>query len=79
MQGKKKKKKKAKAREFEGMEESEEGGEAGEARRSGGLPWEGSDRDYTHEELLGECLSFLSVGRVGEWEAEKALCLRWRS
>lgn len=29
-------------------------GEEGGARSGGGLPWEGSDRDYTYEELLGE-------------------------
>lgn len=30
-------------------------GEEGGARSGGGLPWEGSDRDYTFEELLGGC------------------------
>jgi hypothetical protein len=52
--GKKKKKKKAKARaedDFGGLDA--EGGEEG-TQRAGGLPWEGSDRDYTYEELLGE-------------------------
>ena len=56
--GKKKKKKKAKARgedDFGGLEESGEG-EGGE-RGGQGLPWEGSDRDYTYEELLGEWFS----------------------
>ena len=51
----KKKKKKAKARredEFDGLEEG--GGEEGGERGGGGLPWEGSDRDYTYEELRGE-------------------------
>eukprot|EP00887_Chlorella_sp_A99_P000284 scaffold13.g284.t1 len=47
--GKKKKKKKAKAREFEGLEGEGPDGDAGEGgeRKAGGLPWEGSDRDYT--------------------------------
>ena len=66
--GKKKKKKKAKARaedDFGGMEgEAEEGGE----RSSGGLPWEGSDRDYTYEELLGEWW----VQQAAPWWAARA-------
>lgn len=55
-QGKKKKKKKAKARELEGLEDlgENEGPEGEGERKAGGLPWEGSDRDYTYEELLGE-------------------------
>lgn len=60
--GKKKKKKKAKARaedEFGGME-TEEGGESGE-RAAGGLPWEGSDRDYTYEELLDRVFGILKA------------------
>ena len=32
------------------VEEGEEDG----AAPSSGLPWEGSDRDYTYEELLGK-------------------------
>ena len=55
--GKKKKKKKAKARDedFEGLVEGEEQeGAADGAASKSGLPWEGSDRDYTYEELLGE-------------------------
>lgn len=59
--GKKKKKKKAKARgedEFGGLEgEGEEGG----ARSGGGLPWEGSDRDYTYEELLDRVFGILKA------------------
>ena len=42
-----------------GLGEGGEGGEAGEgaegAKAGSGLPWEGSDRDYSYEELLGEC------------------------
>lgn len=52
--GKKKKKKKAKARGDDDFGGFEEGGEEGGERGGGGLPWEGSDRDYTYEELLGE-------------------------
>lgn len=52
--GKKKKKKKAKARGDDDFGGLEEGGEEGGERGGGGLPWEGSDRDYTYEELLGE-------------------------
>ena len=37
--------------EFGGLEEGEEVG--GERGSGSGLPWEGSDRDYTYEELLG--------------------------
>lgn len=57
--GKKKKKKKAKARDedFEGLVEGEEQeGAADGAASKSGLPWEGSDRDYTYEELLGELI-----------------------
>jgi translation initiation factor 2 subunit 2 len=58
--GKKKKKKKSKVRdedEFGG----EEGGDAGagESRAAGGLPWEGSDRDYTYEEMLDRVFGIL--------------------
>lgn len=67
--GKKKKKKKAKARaedEFgadaSGAGEAEEGGAGGGAgRAAGGLPWEGSDRDYTYEELLDRVFGILKV------------------
>ncbi len=54
---KKKKKKKARASELEGLEEPEEGegadadGDGG--RTHAGLPWDGTDRDYSYEELLG--------------------------
>lgn len=69
--GKKKKKKKAKAREvdeFGGLDG--EGGGKGEGQRSsGGLPWEGSDRDYTYEELLGEWVAW-----VGGWVRGVAVC-----
>lgn len=34
--------------------EGAEGGEGGEDKAGSGLPWEGSDRDYSYEELLGE-------------------------
>jgi len=32
------------------VDEGEEGG----AQTGSGLPWDGSDRDYTYDELLGE-------------------------
>ena len=57
--GKKKKKKKAKARDedFEGLVEGEEQeGAADGAASKSGLPGEGSDREYTYEELLGELI-----------------------
>lgn len=57
--GKKKKKKKAKARGDDDFGGLEEGGEEGGERGGGGLPWEGSDRDYTYEELLGEGFALL--------------------
>lgn len=56
--GKKKKKKKAKARGEDDLSlDTIDGGEADGAdgaggKRTGGLPWEGTDRDYTYEELL---------------------------
>jgi translation initiation factor 2 subunit 2 len=65
--GKKKKKKKSKARgvdEF-GLEGAEAGADVdvgtaeGNGRRAGGLPWEGSDRDYTYEELLDRVFGIL--------------------
>lgn len=48
--------------EFGGLDEEKEAGENDEAAENGtatttqgsGLPWDGSDRDYTYEELLGE-------------------------
>jgi hypothetical protein len=30
--------------------------EAAEAKVGGSFPWSGSDRDYTYEELVGECV-----------------------
>lgn len=55
---KKKKKKKARAEELEDLEEPEEGNgaeaEGDGGRRHAGLPWDGTDRDYSYEELLGE-------------------------
>jgi translation initiation factor 2 subunit 2 len=66
--GKKKKKKKAKARgedEFGGEEGGEGGGAGGAAsaasRAAGGLPWEGSDRDYSYEELLDRVFGILKA------------------
>ena len=54
---KKKKKKRRDKSELEGLEEPEEGGEGeGEddsGRTHAGLPWDGTDRDYSYEELLG--------------------------
>lgn len=54
---KKKKKKRRDKGELEGLEEPEEGGEGdGEGdsgRTHAGLPWDGTDRDYSYEELLG--------------------------
>ena len=39
-----------------GADGAEGAGADGEQKRGGsGLPWEGSDRDYTYEELLGMC------------------------
>ena len=62
--GKKKKKKKSKVRDEDefglGGEEGEQGAVAsGETRKAGGLPWEGSDRDYTYEELLDRVFGIL--------------------
>ena len=34
--------------------EGAEGGDGGEDKAGSGLSWEGSDRDYSYEELLGE-------------------------
>ncbi|KAI3430616.1 hypothetical protein D9Q98_005208 [Chlorella vulgaris] len=61
--GKKKKKKKAKAREVDefGGLDGEGGGEGEGQRSSGGLPWEGSDRDYTYEELLDRVFNILKA------------------
>uniref|UniRef100_A0A061S037 Eukaryotic translation initiation factor 2 subunit beta n=1 Tax=Tetraselmis sp. GSL018 TaxID=582737 RepID=A0A061S037_9CHLO len=62
---KKKKKKKAKARDMEDFAafEGEEGGEGAAAEGSGpsksGLPWDGTDRDYTYDELLGRVFGIL--------------------
>lgn len=54
--GKKKKKKKAKARDedFEDLAEADDQEAADGTATKTGLPWEGSDRDYTYEELLGK-------------------------
>lgn len=42
-----------------GLGEGGDGADAGEgtegAQAGSGLPWDGSDRDYSYEELLGEC------------------------
>ncbi|PRW32892.1 Eukaryotic translation initiation factor 2 subunit beta [Chlorella sorokiniana] len=59
--GKKKKKKKAKARDDDDFGGLEEGGEEGGERGGGGLPWEGSDRDYTYEELLDRVFGILKA------------------
>lgn len=59
--GKKKKKKKAKARgedDFAAFEGEGEG-ESATGGKAGGLPWEGSDRDYTYEELLDRVFGIL--------------------
>ena len=54
---KKKKKKRRDKGELDGLEEAEEGGEGDAEGDSGrthaGLPWDGTDRDYSYEELLG--------------------------
>jgi translation initiation factor 2 subunit 2 len=67
--GKKKKKKRAKARaddEFGGgADEGGGGGEEGAAaagpRAGGGLPWDGSDRDYRYDELLDRVFAILKA------------------
>lgn len=61
--GKKKKKKKSKARGEDafadfGGEEQADGG-ATTTSKAGGLPWAGSDRDYTYEELLDRVFNIL--------------------
>lgn len=67
---KKKKKKKAKARDQDefgldgeegaGADGADSAGADGEQKRGGsGLPWEGSDRDYTYEELLDRVFNTL--------------------
>ena len=41
-----------------------EDGEEDGATPSSGLPWEGSDRDYTYEELLGKlfyCICIIHI------------------
>lgn len=54
---KKKKKKRRDKGELEGLEEPEEvgegDGEGDSGRTPAGLPWDGTDRDYSYEELLG--------------------------
>lgn len=61
--GKKKKKKKSKARgadEFGlGMDEDAGLQSQADGEKRNGLPWEGSDRDYTYEELLDRVFSTL--------------------
>ena len=69
---KKKKKKRRDKSELEGLEEPEEGGEGdGEGdsgRTHAGLPWDGTDRDYSYEELLGAPRSLiLSEQEVLRW------------
>lgn len=66
--GKKKKKKRAKARaddEFGGAADEGGGGEEGAAaagpRAGGGLPWDGSDRDYRYDELLDRVFAILKA------------------
>lgn len=59
---KKKKKKKARADEFAGEEgdpEAEAEAAAAEASAAGGLPWSGTDRDYTYDELLDRVFGIL--------------------
>lgn len=58
----KKKKKKKKARDEEDFGDEVgpiEDGEEDGAKPSSGLPWEGSDRDYTYEELLDRVFGIL--------------------
>ena len=45
-----------------GADGADGAGADGEQKRGGsGLPWEGSDRDYTYEELLGMCWWLMHV------------------
>lgn len=55
--GKKKKKKKSKIRDIDDFGAGE--GAGADARKAGGLPWEGSERDYTYEELLDRVFGIL--------------------
>ncbi|KAH7615872.1 hypothetical protein Ndes2526B_g09183 [Nannochloris sp. 'desiccata'] len=59
--GKKKKKKKSKLRGEDdfGAGEGDGPDAGGEGRKAGGLPWEGSERDYTYEELLDRVFGIL--------------------
>ncbi|KFM26271.1 Eukaryotic translation initiation factor 2 subunit beta [Auxenochlorella protothecoides] len=58
--GKKKKKKKAKAKDEDFGLEAAEGPESVEGSQAkAGLPWDGSDRDYTYEELLDRVFGIL--------------------
>jgi len=62
MLGKKKKKKKSKVRtddDFGGETGEGEAEASGDGKRAGGLPWEGSDRDYTYDELLDRVFGIL--------------------
>ena len=38
-----------------------EDGEEENATPSSGLPWEGSDRDYTYDELLGDMHQYIII------------------
>lgn len=55
--GKKKKKKKSKSRGDDDFDVADEQGEGAEG--GSGLPWDGSDRDYTYEELLDRVFGIL--------------------
>ena len=62
---KKKKKKKAKARDaddfaaFEGDEAEDTAGDDKAGKAGSGLPWDGTDRDYTYDEILGRVFGIL--------------------
>ena len=56
----KKKKKKKKKKDDDDEDEGEEDGEGGEATKTGsGLPWDGTNRDYHYDELLGRVFGIL--------------------
>mmetsp|Transcript_29278 Transcript_29278/g.93679 ORF Transcript_29278/g.93679 Transcript_29278/m.93679 type:complete len:260 (+) Transcript_29278:175-954(+) len=57
----KKKKKKKKAVDVDGLDEGaeEEDDAAASSGKGSGLPWEGSDRDYTYDELLNRVFGIL--------------------
>lgn len=50
--------------EEEGAEEGLAAGEDEEKSKVGSYPWSGSDREYTHEELLGEWVSCVFGGGI---------------